>query len=239
MDSWTVAHQAAPSWGSPGKNAGVGSHSLLQGIFPTQGSNPGLLHCRQVPYHLDHWGSPRRQCILRRQRQPELVSVSGAAPLPWLPGWHSGKESCAMREPQETQIQSLGREGPLEEEMATHSSILAWRLPWTGEPSGPKSMGSPSWTRLNPHAPLPWQRNGVSSDFDAGRNRCTERRSRLLLDTQPIRTHTQVSLWNRFCWRARSTHSLRCPSVSWSLSVPDLPLLSPSTSQPFSTIPEL
>ena len=37
---------------SPGKNTGVGSHSLLQGIFPTQGSNLGLLHCRQTPYHL-------------------------------------------------------------------------------------------------------------------------------------------------------------------------------------------
>ena len=35
-------------WNSPGKNSGVGSHSLLQGIFPTQGSNPGLLHCRRL-----------------------------------------------------------------------------------------------------------------------------------------------------------------------------------------------
>jgi len=34
-------------WNSPGQNTGVGSHSLLQGIFPTQGSNPGLPHCRQ------------------------------------------------------------------------------------------------------------------------------------------------------------------------------------------------
>ena len=36
-------------WNSPGKNTGVRSHFLLQGIFPTQGSNPGLLHCRQIP----------------------------------------------------------------------------------------------------------------------------------------------------------------------------------------------
>ena len=35
-------------WNSPGKNTGVGSHCLLQGIFPTQGSNPGLLHCRRT-----------------------------------------------------------------------------------------------------------------------------------------------------------------------------------------------
>ena len=40
----------------PGKNAGVGCHSLLQGIFPTQGSNPGLPYCRQTLYHLSHWG---------------------------------------------------------------------------------------------------------------------------------------------------------------------------------------
>ena len=39
-------------WNSPGKNTGVGSHSLLQPIFLTQGLNPGLLHCRQIPYHL-------------------------------------------------------------------------------------------------------------------------------------------------------------------------------------------
>ena len=42
----------------------------------------------------------------------------------------------------ETQVQSLGREDPLEMEMVTHSSILAWRIPWTGEPGGLPSMGS-------------------------------------------------------------------------------------------------
>ena len=45
-------------WGSPGKNTGVGCHSLLQGIFLTHGSNQGLLHCRQILYHLSHKGSP-------------------------------------------------------------------------------------------------------------------------------------------------------------------------------------
>ena len=46
-------------WNSPGQNTGVGSLSLLQGIFPTQGSNPGLPHCRQILYLLSHKGSPR------------------------------------------------------------------------------------------------------------------------------------------------------------------------------------
>ena len=45
-------------WNSPGQNTGVGSRSLLQGFFPTQGSNPGLLHCRQVLYQLSYQGSP-------------------------------------------------------------------------------------------------------------------------------------------------------------------------------------
>ena len=43
---------------------------------------------------------------------------------------------------QETQARSLGQEDPLEEEMATHFSILAWRMPWTEEPGGLQSMGS-------------------------------------------------------------------------------------------------
>ena len=44
---------------SPGQNTGVGSLSLLQGIFPTQGLNPGLPQCRQILYQLSHRGSPR------------------------------------------------------------------------------------------------------------------------------------------------------------------------------------
>ena len=43
---------------SPGKNTGVGCHALLQGSFPTQGLNPGLLHCRRILYQLSHGGSP-------------------------------------------------------------------------------------------------------------------------------------------------------------------------------------
>ena len=46
-------------WTSPGKNAGVGGHSLLQGIFSTQGLNLGVLHCRQILYHLSHQENQR------------------------------------------------------------------------------------------------------------------------------------------------------------------------------------
>ena len=57
-----------------------------------------------------------------------------------------------MQETQETWVPSLGREDPLEEEMATHSSILAWRIPWTEEFGGLQSVGSQSevkWKSLS------------------------------------------------------------------------------------------
>ena len=52
------------------------------------------------------------------------------------------KNLPAMQELQETQVRSLGREDPLEEGMANHSSVLAWRVPWTEAPGGLQSMGS-------------------------------------------------------------------------------------------------
>ena len=48
---------------------------------------------------------------------------------------------------QVTWVQHLGQEDPLEEEMATHSSILTWEIPWTGAPGGLQSMGSQSQTQ--------------------------------------------------------------------------------------------
>ena len=55
---WTVAPQDSSVHGIL-QNTGVGSLSLLQGIFPTQGSNPGFPHCRRILYQLSHKGSPR------------------------------------------------------------------------------------------------------------------------------------------------------------------------------------
>ena len=52
-------HGLYSPWNSSGQNTGVGRLSLLQGISPTQGSNPGLPHCRQILYQLSHKGSPR------------------------------------------------------------------------------------------------------------------------------------------------------------------------------------
>ena len=76
-------------WNSPGKNTGVGGHSLLQGIFLTQGSNLGLLHCRQIPYCLSQQRShetnlnstlksrnitlPTKVCIIRTMVFPGVM----------------------------------------------------------------------------------------------------------------------------------------------------------------------
>ena len=71
---------------------------------------------------------------------------SNKANLWGLPRWLNGKVSaCQCR----TWVWSLGWEDPLEEEMATLSSILAWRILWTEEPGRPQSMGSQSQTQLN------------------------------------------------------------------------------------------
>ena len=79
-----------------------------------------------------------------------------------LPRWLSGKESVAssvgkrviknllpIQETQEMWVWSLGQEDTLEKKMATHSSILAWKVPWTEEPDGLQSMGSQSQTWMN------------------------------------------------------------------------------------------
>ena len=100
---------------SPSKNSGVGCHALLQGIFPTQGLNPGLPHCRWILYHLSHQGSPRR--------------------LEWV-AYPFSRGSSQPRN--QTRVSCIvggwGRKDPPEEGMATHSGIFAWRIPWTEEP---------------------------------------------------------------------------------------------------------
>ena len=65
---------------SPGQNTGVGSLSLLQGIFPTQGSKPGLPHCRQILYQLSHQGSPSS---LKSNPNPAPQSTHISSALWW------------------------------------------------------------------------------------------------------------------------------------------------------------
>ena len=70
-----VACQALLSMEFSRQETGGDSHSLLQGIFPTQGSNPGLPHCRQILYHLSHQGSDIRQWIPSCWRQPPMPAA--------------------------------------------------------------------------------------------------------------------------------------------------------------------
>ena len=62
------------------------------------------------------------------------------------PGGSAVKNSPVVQEPQELWVRFMGQEDPLEEGTATHSSILAWRIPWTEGPGGLQSMGSQSQT---------------------------------------------------------------------------------------------
>ena len=73
---------------SPGQNTGVGSLSLLQGNFPAQGSNPGLLHCRWILYQLSHKKSPR---ILERVAYPFSSRSSRPRKSKFITE-HTGKE---------------------------------------------------------------------------------------------------------------------------------------------------
>ena len=57
-------HGLDSPWNSPGKHTWVGSHSILPGIFPTQGLNPGLPHCRRIVYQLRHQGSPTKGVVV-------------------------------------------------------------------------------------------------------------------------------------------------------------------------------
>ena len=71
-------------WDCPGKNAGVGCHFLLQGIFSTQGSNPGLLHCRQILHHFSHQGIPNTSTS--KYETAALFPITNLA-SPFLPPW--------------------------------------------------------------------------------------------------------------------------------------------------------
>ena len=138
---WTVPTRLLYPWDSLGKNTGVGCCSLLQGIFLTQGLNPGLLHCTQTLYCLSYQGIPKRlilyypacsekNIILHRKETMSLVRLNYAQYR-----WASQVAQMVKSLPamQKTWVWSLGWEDPQEKGTATHSSILAWRIPWTVE----------------------------------------------------------------------------------------------------------
>ena len=134
---WTVAWLHC-TWDSPG-NTGVGCYALLQGIFPTWGSSPCLLcflHWKAVCLPLAAPGNPRYTI---------LPSIKKNAVLPFANIWlflenimHGVTKSWTGL----SDFTFIFHFHALEKEIATHSSILAWRIPETGEPDGLPSMGS-------------------------------------------------------------------------------------------------
>ena len=87
---WTIAHQAPLSMGFPRQEYWSGTHTLLQGIFLTQGSNLGLLHCRQILYRLSRQGSPLQvpaDAAQLLQSCPTLCDpIDGSPPGAPIPG---------------------------------------------------------------------------------------------------------------------------------------------------------
>ena len=100
---WTVATRPHGPWDLPGKNTGLGCHFLLQGIFPTQGSNLGLLHCRWILYCLSPQGSPWKHYARARThthththnktlwKRPNLQIVRN------ISSWQRGGADCGVR----------------------------------------------------------------------------------------------------------------------------------------------
>ena len=77
--------------------------------------------------------------VVSSQAYDWFLALFLAYKISGLPWWLSGKRTHLPM--QETQVQFLGREDPWEKEMATHSNILAWRIPWTEEPGRLQSIG--------------------------------------------------------------------------------------------------
>ena len=100
-------------------------------LLAPQGS---LAPCRHLLYSTCH----KSLSLFTLQTSLYLSNFSPPAPNIGFPVAQMVKNLPAM---QETQVPSLGQEGPLEKEMATHSSILAWRIPWTEKPGGLQSIG--------------------------------------------------------------------------------------------------
>ena len=127
-------------WNSPGQNTGVGSLSLLHGIFTTQELNPGLPHCRWILYQLSHKGSPK---ILEWVAGPfssgsswprNQTSVSCIAGR-FFTNW-------AIREALENDDRKKLQKRIFFYENSFYGSFYGWVIPGTEEPGGLPSVGS-------------------------------------------------------------------------------------------------
>ena len=149
--SWTVAFQGPVSLVFPSKTTGVGCHFSLRVNFSIWGSDPHYPHWQANFLPLSCQGNPSiGDTAVKKQTKNEIsfsrqtvhVIISKLSCQCDFPGSASDKESACQCRRHETWVRSPGWEEPLEEEMATHSNILAWKIPWTEEPGGLQSMGS-------------------------------------------------------------------------------------------------
>ena len=110
---------------------GTKKYFRIGGIFMTHGSKLGLPRCRQTLYHLRH----QRSLLEDHQLDKKSLCVFIVLYIGnGLPRWLSDEESACQCRRRRSEGQSLDSKDPLEKEMTTHSSILAWKIPWTERP---------------------------------------------------------------------------------------------------------
>ena len=112
-------------WDSPGKNIGVGFHFLLQKVYYSALKN------KEIQTHATTRMSLKAIMLSKITQSQEERKLYNYMIDSFPGGSIEVKNQPAM---QETWVRSLGQEDPLEKEMATHSSIFAWRIPWTEKP---------------------------------------------------------------------------------------------------------
>ena len=166
---WTVARQAPLSMGFSRQEYWSGLPFPSPGYLPNPGIEPRSPALQEMLYPLSHQGSREeelhtkfvwhglcekkrtlrkhgKECSVRIQRQIAMLTKikDGAGVWPvtmYLMGFHGGPVVKNLPAKSETQVQFLGWEDSLEKEMTTHSSVLAWRIPWTEEALRVQSKG--------------------------------------------------------------------------------------------------
>ena len=136
-------HGLCSPWNSLGQNIGVGSLSLLQGIFPTQGSNRGLSHCRQILYQLIHLRSPRILEWVAAAAAKSLQScLTLCDPIDGSP-WRSPVPGILQARTLEWVVISFSNAGKwkvkVKVKSLSHVRLLA--TPWTAVYQAPPPMG--------------------------------------------------------------------------------------------------
>ena len=131
-------------WDSPGKNIGAGCHALLQGIFPTQQSNPGLPHCRQILYRLSHQESPGNPLKWMGHLPPFTQSYTGPPAAPPRP-----LHKLLLTKPSVSVPPSAHCWSPL----GDTASLVPQALPATFIPGPPTSRGCPLHSPLDMLSP--------------------------------------------------------------------------------------